>query len=97
MIPGFGIGATELMLVAVVAVILFGSKLPEVARNMGKSYHQFRQGLNDLKSSINTEPPNYNVDTMPRHERIRHYADARTGDSTNGDNTPFLPPPSDVA
>jgi sec-independent protein translocase protein TatA len=96
MIPGFGIGPMELMVVAVVAVVLFGSKLPDVARNMGRSYHQFRQGLNDLKSSINTDPPNYNVDTMPRHERIRHYADARTVDAPNGDDTPFLPPPSNA-
>lgn len=93
MISGFGIGPMELMIVAVVAVVLFGSKLPEVARNMGKSYHQFRQGLNDLKSSIHVDPPNLNIDSMPRHERIRHYADART-DAADSDDTPFLPPPS---
>ena len=50
-----GIGGAELMVIAVIAVILFGSKLPEVARSVGQSYTQFRNGLNDIQSSIKHE------------------------------------------
>lgn len=49
----FGVGYVELIVLAVVAVILFGRKLPEVARNVGSSYAQFRQGLSELQSSMN--------------------------------------------
>lgn len=73
MIPG--IGPMELVLLAIVAVVLFGSKLPDVARNFGQSYNQFRQGLSDLKSTIKTSVPKVDLEIMPRNEKIRHYSD----------------------
>ncbi len=42
----FGIGHTELMVVAFVALLLFGSKLPSVMRSLGQSVTEFRNGLN---------------------------------------------------
>ena len=41
----FGMGVQEFAIVAVVAILLFGKRLPEVARSFGASYRQFRQGL----------------------------------------------------
>ncbi|MCA9141339.1 MAG: twin-arginine translocase TatA/TatE family subunit [Planctomycetaceae bacterium] len=49
----FGLGFQELMIVGIVAVLLFGKRLPEVAKSLGQSYSQFRKGLNELQSSIN--------------------------------------------
>ena len=54
MLP-FGIGITEMVLLAIVAVMLFGGRLPEVAKQLGESYVQFRRGLDDIKSSINAD------------------------------------------
>lgn len=51
----FGLGSLgvgELMLIAIVAVVLFGGKLPEVARTLGGTYQQFRKGLSDIQSTI---------------------------------------------
>jgi sec-independent protein translocase protein TatA len=42
----------ELMVIAVVAILLFGSKLPEVARSMGSHYREFRRGLNDIQDQF---------------------------------------------
>lgn len=53
MLPGIGI--TELVVLGVVAILLFGKRLPEVARNVGKGYGELRKGLTELQSSINTE------------------------------------------
>jgi len=39
-------------LIGVVAVLLFGKRLPEVARSLGKSYHEFRSGLTDIQSTF---------------------------------------------
>ncbi len=47
-----GMGPTELVIVGIVAVLLFGSKLPEVARSLGSSYRQFREGLSELQSQV---------------------------------------------
>ena len=54
MFPG-GIGFYELLVFSVIAVLLFGSKLPEVARSVGQSYQQFRKGLSDIQSSLKVE------------------------------------------
>ena len=51
MFPG-SIGYQELVIIAVVAVILFGGRLPDVARSLGQSYEQFRKGLSDLQSTF---------------------------------------------
>jgi len=43
------IGTSELMLAAVVGLLLFGGRLPEVMREIGKVWFGLRRSLNDLK------------------------------------------------
>ena len=54
----FGLGPSEFAIVGIVSVLLFGKRLPEVARSLGASYQQFRKGLTDLQSSIDINSPN---------------------------------------
>jgi sec-independent protein translocase protein TatA len=48
----FGFGPTEAIVIGVIAVLLFGSKLPDVARQLGGSYREFRRGLNDVQQQF---------------------------------------------
>lgn len=48
----FGLGPFEMMVVGVIAVMLFGGKLPEVARSLGSSYREFRRGLNEVQQQF---------------------------------------------
>lgn len=42
------IGTTELLLIAVIALLLFGGKkLPELMRGLGQGVKEFRNGMND--------------------------------------------------
>jgi sec-independent protein translocase protein TatA len=41
----FGIGQTELIIVLVVLVILFGHRLPSVMFSLGKGMNDFKRGL----------------------------------------------------
>ncbi len=49
----FGIGAQELILILVVALLVFGPKrLPDLARSLGKGMAEFRRASNDLKHHL---------------------------------------------
>jgi sec-independent protein translocase protein TatA len=52
----FGLGPGELLVVGIVALIVFGSRLPEVARSLGKGVVEFRKGLRDIEEDIQREP-----------------------------------------
>lgn len=41
--------------IAVLAVVLFGGRLPEVARTVGGYYQQFRKSLADIQDSIKND------------------------------------------
>ncbi len=43
------IGSTELLFIALAGLLLFGRNLPQVLREGGKMWYQFRRTLNDLK------------------------------------------------
>jgi Sec-independent protein translocase protein TatA len=53
------IGFGELLLCAVVALLLFGGRLPEAMGRFGAVYRNFRRGVDDLKRTIDSQaaPP----------------------------------------
>lgn len=49
----FGIGFTELLVILIVALLVFGpQRLPELARSLGKSLAEFRRASADLRQSL---------------------------------------------
>ena len=50
----FGLGPTEMLIVLVIAVLLFGKRLPEVGRSLGKGIIEFKKGLNDIKNEVDS-------------------------------------------
>lgn len=48
----FGVGPTEMIVIGIVLVLLFGTRLPAIARSLGSSVTEFKSGLNDVKSEI---------------------------------------------
>ena len=50
----FGLGFSELLLIMVVILIVFGpDKLPEIARNVGRATGQLRRTMDEFKHEIN--------------------------------------------
>jgi sec-independent protein translocase protein TatA len=73
----FGLGYGEMMIVGIVAVLLFGGRLPSVARSMGRSLTEFKKGMQDIdrdvKDAMYHEPPavthdDYDEPRAPRFE-----------------------------
>lgn len=48
----FSIDPVTMLIVGVVAVLLFGGNLPEVARSLGKQIGEFRKGFRDIEQQI---------------------------------------------
>lgn len=49
----FGLTFQEVLVIGIIAIVLFGSKLPEVAKMLGGHYARFRKSLSDLQSQVN--------------------------------------------
>ena len=50
----FVLGTWEIVAIVVVGVLLFGSRLPSIARSMGKSVVEFKKGVKDVKDDLDT-------------------------------------------
>jgi sec-independent protein translocase protein TatA len=81
----FGLGYQEMMAFGVIALMLFGSKLPEVARNFGASYRELRKHLDSFQREFqnweHSEPASKKPAFTPETERTEPTAPK------------FIPPP----
>ena len=66
------LGAPEAILIGIVALILFGPRLPSVMRSLGKGIVEFKKGIRDTEDEINRE-----LDAAERHteKTIDHSSD----------------------
>jgi len=57
-------GWTEVIIIAFVGLLLFGRRLPEVGRSVGKAIVEFKRGVRDVEGDLETA-------TRPRDNRER--------------------------
>lgn len=49
MLLSFGMpGGPEWLVILVIALLIFGSRLPKVMRSMGQSVNEFKRGMNEI-------------------------------------------------
>jgi TatA/E family protein of Tat protein translocase len=76
-----GINAVHMLIFGIVAILLFGNRLPSVARSLGRSLIEFKKGMNALesefKTSVYSNPPYENqfdrkrINTIPEQSEFK--------------------------
>ena len=51
---GFAPGPTEMIIILVIAVLLFGKRLPEVGRSLGKGLVEFKKGVRGIEDEVDS-------------------------------------------
>jgi sec-independent protein translocase protein TatA len=48
----FGLGMAEIVVICVIGLLLFGNRLPGLARSLGKSLVEFRKEIHGIEEDI---------------------------------------------
>jgi sec-independent protein translocase protein TatA len=84
------LGPSELVLVAIVAILLYGERLPEVARNFGKKFVEVKKSVQGIREEFEAAAHNVTssvTQAMEQAERVIEREEATA--------PKFEPPPSD--
>ena len=66
-----GIGGTEVILILLVALLLFGAKnLPKIARNLGRSVEEFRRAAREVSREVMNADTDLEEKKTPERPRI---------------------------
>lgn len=60
------LGPAEMLFVGMIALLLFGKKLPEVARGLGKSLTEFKKGMSGIEEDVSSSSNRYETSSTPR-------------------------------
>lgn len=78
----FNLSPMHLLVILVVALLLFGNRLPEVARSLGRAFNEFKRGLRDVNEGFGGDDPGGKRDEerprlKPPEEGVAHSDSAR--------------------
>lgn len=62
----FGVSSWEMMFLMAIALLLFGKRLPEVARSLGKGMMEFKKGMYDIQDEVSSAASTRSVSSQSR-------------------------------
>jgi sec-independent protein translocase protein TatB len=66
----FGIGGQELIIIGLLFLVIFGpSKLPQMARDLGKFVTEARRSMDEFKGELFSDEDDKDEDRLPKRKR----------------------------
>jgi len=75
-------GHWEWVIIGIIALLLFGSRLPSVARSVGDGIREFKKGLKDVGEEVKTADPRREDENQPKQ-----FSSAKPPRSSDGEDT----------
>jgi sec-independent protein translocase protein TatA len=69
-------GPPEMLIILVIAVLLFGKRLPEVGRSLGKGIVEFKKGISGIEDEVESASIASTATATPVEARDRQEATA---------------------
>jgi sec-independent protein translocase protein TatA len=71
----FVLGTWEIVGIVAIGILLFGSRLPSIARSIGKSVTEFKKGVKDVKADLDSEEPK-KIENQAREVKVEKVEEA---------------------
>ena len=68
----FSPGPMEMLIIGVIAVLLFGKRLPEVGRSLGKGIVEFKKGIRGVEDDMDSAAPSSSTSRIAGDEADDH-------------------------
>ncbi len=72
----FNLGTWEIVGIVAVGLLLFGSRLPSIARSLGKSVVEFKKGVKDVKAGLDTDDEPKKLEDKSREVKVEKSEEA---------------------
>ena len=79
------LGLLEMLIVMGVAVLLFGKRLPEVGRSLGRGIVEFKKGLNGVTDGLDDSSSSSISSYSSNHSSTRRYDEKPHGEAVYTD------------
>ena len=80
------ISGSEIFIILLVVLLLFGAnKIPEIAKGLGKGFHEFKKATQDIKEEFNEHTSDIKKEMNSLKEDFKEYTDFENIDDSKSE------------
>lgn len=78
------LGTPEIIVILVIALLLFGRRLPEVGRSLGRGIVEFKKGVKGIEDDIrdDMDHPDRDIERIPETQKREGFRTGSSGDTS---------------